>query len=295
MENIVIATTDDISTVVHEALRGPLEDLWPAAIIPHRKEAQLVMKAMTDEFISMALRPVENAHARALVDTWSTNQAPTELTTIKEHFILKLTELKANMHNINQYFRGKKHGLAVVDLSTQSNKQIPQSKQAGFKRSRDQTAPRQQRSAASTHPTATQCPTCGNYHNKDLKKGFANGDCAYQTHPDANTERANGVITPWPTSTVGKKYAGANKTCLHGALISMGTRWTHLYPRQLPQHRDNHRTNPPKVRPAARGNQPPAPQSPITLRNETDKDGVRHYHLSNNTFFRQWTTHPIFP
>ena len=87
---------------------------------------KLVVKAITDEFISMALRPAENAHARALVDTWSPNQAPTDLTTIEEHFILKLTELKANMHNINQYFRGKKHGLAVVDLSVhQSSKHIP--------------------------------------------------------------------------------------------------------------------------------------------------------------------------
>lgn len=159
------------------------------------------------------------------------------------------------MHNINQYFRGKKHGLAVVDLSTQSNKQIPQNKQAGFKRSRDQTAPRQQRSAASTHPAATQCPTCGSYHNKDLKKGFANGDCAYQTHPDANTERANGVITPWPTSTVGKKYAGANKTCLLWGLDFDGNKVDTPLPTTAPPAQGHHRTNPPKVR----GNHPPAP------------------------------------
>ena len=40
MENTTIATTDDISTVVHEALRGPLEEVWPEALIPHRDEAK---------------------------------------------------------------------------------------------------------------------------------------------------------------------------------------------------------------------------------------------------------------
>ena len=60
------------------------------------------MKAITAEFTTMALRPVENAHARAFVDTWQPGKPPDNLAKIEEHFVLKLTELKANMHNANQ-------------------------------------------------------------------------------------------------------------------------------------------------------------------------------------------------
>jgi hypothetical protein len=102
MENTTISTQDDVSSVVHQALQGPLHQVWPEALIAQRDEAKIIVKAITAEFLIMAQKPVENAHARAYVDTWQPGKPPDNFDNIEDYFILKLTELKTNMHNAYQ-------------------------------------------------------------------------------------------------------------------------------------------------------------------------------------------------
>ena len=229
MENVELTNVSSIVTTIHRALRSKLIEIQPESVIPGRQDANAVVATIVQTLTRMAQEPITNKLASQYVASWANSSPPQSLAEVEEFYMEKFTELATHIAALQRHFGGTKRNVLIGDKSaTVTSTDVTYNRKPINKRSKlnsGQPAPVNNHKGVKVVNTAKTCPTCGNLHNKDAKKPFADGQCKFLGHPEANKEtHVTGHKLPWHESSIGKSYAANNKPRLMWGLdINGGT------------------------------------------------------------------------